>query len=109
MLFYAEGVSLSTLTNRISPGQGVVVIAALSLVPRLHSPAFHHTVYIQCDKNSVIKSWGVESGNEAKRRLQPVFLAKTDTELAEIKFYTCNIKFYRIGVFCDDFLAKYIN
>ena len=27
-----------------------------SLVPRLHSPAFYHTVY---------KSWGVESGNEA--------------------------------------------
>ena len=32
-----------------------------SLFPRLHSPAFYCTVFI----HSAIKSWGVESGNEA--------------------------------------------
>ena len=32
-----------------------------SLVPRLHSPAFYCTAFI----HSAIKSWGVESGNEA--------------------------------------------
>ena len=49
-------------------------VHACSLVPRLHSPAFYRT-YTQCDKklgsawslgtHSAIKSWGVESGNEA--------------------------------------------
>ena len=36
-------------------------IVAGSLVPRLHSPAFYRTAFI----HSAIKSWGVESGNEA--------------------------------------------
>ena len=35
-----------------------------SLVPRLHSPAFYRTVFV----HSAIKSWGVESGNEAMVR-----------------------------------------
>ena len=39
----------------------------LSLVPRLHSPAFYRTVYKSgvLPTHSAIKSWGVESGNEA--------------------------------------------
>ena len=38
-----------------------------SLVPRLHSPAFYRTVYKSAFIHSAIKSWGVESGNEATR------------------------------------------
>ena len=51
-------------SNRISKKQ-----ASSSLVPRLHSPAFYRTVY----KSGALyiytvrlKSWGVESGNEAR-------------------------------------------
>ena len=41
------------------------IICTLSLVPRLHSPAFYRTVYKSAFIHGAIKSWGVESGNEA--------------------------------------------
>ena len=40
-----------------------------SLVPRLHSPAFYRTVYKSGVIHSAIKSWGLESGNEAMHEL----------------------------------------
>ena len=36
-----------------------------SLVSRLHSPAFYRTVYKNTFMHGAIKSWGVESANEA--------------------------------------------
>ena len=37
-----------------------------SLVPRLHSPAFYHTINFI---HGAIRSWGAESGNEAEPSL----------------------------------------